>query len=342
MISLKMVITLNNDISKLINKYFSIHLRQERRFSDNTYLSYLNVINQYLVFLEKNKNISRINLTINDFSKDNIVEYLNHIIELGLTSKTRNHHLSALKSFLEYVQSTNSIYINTYLDVKCIKKAKCQEKVIDFLTIEELEAVLKECNLGKKSEYKHFMILSILYETGCRVSELINIKYNDIHFGTNSYIKVLGKENKERLIYISKNTEDLLNNYIEKFEIKSGYLFLNHSNRMYSRFGINKIVKKYVDKASKKLDNLREKNITPHGFRHSKAVHFLLNGTALPIIQKFLGHSQIQTTEKYLAVTSDITIEAVEEVSKNINYLPDDKAIWKGDQDLLNLLASLK
>ena len=210
------------------------------------------------------------------------------------------------------------------------------------MTIEELEIVLKQCNLDSKSGYKHFVILSLLYETACRVSELINIKISDIYFNNNSYIKVLGKGNKERIVYISKDSEEILVKYINKFNIVNGYLFLNHSQNKYSRFGINKLIKKYVDLASFNIETLKSKKITPHSFRHSKAVHFLLNGTALPIIQKFLGHAQIQTTEMYLDVTNNAVIDAVNNTAQLINYKFDENCIWKGNKDLLDLLESLK
>ena len=333
----------NNELATLINSFFTSYLKNERRYSDNTYLSYLNVINQYLTFLENYMSIKRYKITINDFTKDNVLQFLTFIEDTNkCTVKTRNHHLSVIKSFCQYIQSTNSIYIEKYLEISSIKKKKETKTTIDYFTIDELETVLKQCNLSSKSGYKHFIILSMLYESACRVSELINIKVNDINFSENPYIKVLGKGNKERIIYISNDSKEIIEKYINKFNIVNEYLFLNHSNNKYTRFGINKLVKKYVDLASKNIDSLKVKNITPHSFRHSKAVHFLLNGTGLPIIQRFLGHVQIQTTEMYLDVTSDAVIDAVNNAANLMDYKLNDECVWKGNKDLLDLLESLK
>lgn len=128
---------------------------------------------------------------------------------------------------------------------------------------------------------------------------------------------------------------------MKKFKIKSGFLFLNHSNEKFTRYGVNKIVNKYYEKAKKKCPTLNNKTITPHTFRHSKAVHFLQNGTALPIIQRFLGHSNIQTTEIYLDITNDVVIEAVK-LAADVLSINKEQALWSGDEALIELLESLK
>ena len=333
----------NNDLANLINSFFSSYLKNERKYSDNTYLGYLNVISQLINYLEKHIKKKRYEITIDDFTRDNILSFLDYIETTNnCVEKTRNHHLTVIKSFFKYVQTINPIYIERFLEIDSIKKKKEEKKAIDYLTIEELEAVLSQCDLKSKSGYKHFVLMSLLYETACRVSELINIKINDINFCNNSYIKVLGKGNKERIIYISKNMVEILEKYIKKFNISDGYLFLNNSSRQYTRFGINKIVEKYVNLSKENHESLNNKNITPHSFRHSKAIHFLQNGTSLPVIQKFLGHNQIQTTEMYLDITNETVIDTINNLANLINYNKSEECIWKGNKDLIELLNSLK
>lgn len=333
----------NNDLVNLINSFFSSYLKNERKYSDNTYLGYLNVISQLINYLEKHIKKKRYEITIDDFTRDNILSFLDYIETTNnCVEKTRNHHLTAIKSFFKYVQTINPIYIERYLEIDSIKKKKEEKKTIDYLTIEELEAVLSQCDLKSKSGYKHFVLMSLLYETACRVSELINIKINDINFCNNSHIKVLGKGNKERIIYISKNMVEILKKYIKKFNISDGYLFLNNSSRQYTRFGINKIVEKYVNLSKENHESLNNKNITPHSFRHSKAIHFLQNGTSLPVIQKFLGHNQIQTTEMYLDITNETVIDTINNLANLIDYNKSEECIWKGNKDLIELLNSFK
>ena len=210
----------NNDLANLINSFFSSYLKNERKYSDNTYLGYLNVISQLINYLEKHIKKKRYEITIDDFTRDNILSFLDYIETTNnCVEKTRNHHLTVIKSFFKYVQTINPIYIERFLEIDSIKKKKEEKKTIDYLTIEELEAVLSQCDLKSKSGYKHFVLMSLLYETACRVSELINIKINDINFCNNSHIKVLGKGNKERIIYISKNMVEILKKLIFLMDI---------------------------------------------------------------------------------------------------------------------------
>lgn len=333
---------IKNDFPTILEDYFSKHLSLERKFSENTYASYLLVIRQFIEFLEMN-GLKRNEIRIDSFSKDNILGFLGYMETKGnCSAKTRNHKLAVINSFLEYAQSVNPVYLNTYLLSKGIKLKKVQKKKMDFMTIDETEQFFKSIDLKHKSGYKHYILITLLYETGTRVSELINLKVEDVFFNKESpYIRVLGKGNKERLIYVNSNVVSMVQEYQSKLNIKDGYLLLNHSGRQYTRFGVNKIIDKYYEIAKEKCPTLKGKNITPHTFRHSKAVHFLQNGTALPIIQRFLGHSSIQTTEIYLDITNDVVIEAVNLAAELIN-VEKEEALWKGNEDLIRILNSLK
>lgn len=332
---------MNNNFSKIIRDFFEKHLKLERMFSSNTYIAYLSVIKQFIAFLEI-KGYQRKNITINDINKENVLNFLHYTeSEMGCSTVTRNHKLAVINSFLQYAQSIDPTYLNTYIQVKGIKFKKSIKKKMDFMTIDELEIFFRSIDLKHKSGYKHYVILSVLYETGARVSELINITIDNLFFNeTSPYIKILGKGNKERIVFINNNIVSMINEYIEKFGISDGFLFINHSGTKYSRFGINKLIDKYAEIAKKSCLTLRNKTITPHTFRHSKAVHFLENGTALPIIQRFLGHASVQTTEIYLDVTNSVVADSIKKASDLIS--PEkSKPMWKGDDDLINLLESL-
>lgn len=248
----------------LLDSYFNTHLKLERKFCDNTYITYLSTIKQFIHYLDF-IGIKRKNISFKDFSRRNVLDYLAYEQkEKDCSARTRNHHLSVINSFLEYVQSVNPLYIKQYLEVKSIKHQKENKKIVEFMTVEELNYVLNECNLSSKSGYKHFVMLSLLYETGCRVSELINIKKEDINIGENSYIRVMGKGNKERIIYISNTVVDILISYFKDFHITIDSIFLNHSGQPFTRFGVNKLVMKYTGQASEKCASLKEKTISPH------------------------------------------------------------------------------
>ncbi|MEG2464341.1 MAG: tyrosine-type recombinase/integrase [Malacoplasma sp.] len=332
---------IKNDFSTILDSYFTRHLKLERKFSTNTYTTYLMVLKQFIVYLDEVKKIRRTKIMICDFSKDNILDFLNYVeINNKCSVKTRNHKLTIINSYLEYAQSINPIYLSVYLSSKSIKVKRTINKKMDYMTILELKSYFECINLKHKSGYKHYVMLTVLYETAARVSELINIKVSDVYFSENPYIRIIGKGSKERLVYINDSVVTMIKEYMQKFNITDGYLFLNHSNKMFTRYGINKIVDKYYELAKNNCPTLINKNISPHTFRHAKAVHFLQNGTALPIIQRFLGHSNIQTTEIYLDITNDVVIEAVKLAANTISDNKE-KALWEGDESLISLLESL-
>lgn len=334
----------NNDFSMILENYFTKHLSLERKFSTSTYNTYLIVIRQYLRYLSDIKDIRPKDISIYNFDKQTILNFLEYVeTDLNCSIKTRNHKLTIINSFLEYAQSINPIYLDVYLKSKSIKLKKTKQEKMDFLTREELEVFMKTINIKTKNGYKHYVLIALLYEAGLRASELINLKTSDLFFTNESpYIKVLGKGNKERIIYLNVDIVSIVNEYIEKFKIKEGYLFLNHSKEQFTRFGINKIVNKYFELAKKECPTLVNKTITPHSFRHSKAVHLLMNNTALPIIQRFLGHNSIKTTEIYLDITNDEVSKSILSVSSAINTKENTEATWEGDEKLIELLESLK
>ena len=334
----------NNDFSMILENYFTKHLSLERKFSTSTYNTYLIVIRQYLRYLSDIKDIRPKDISIYNFDKQTILNFLEYVeTDLNCSIKTRNHKLTIINSFLEYAQSINPIYLDVYLKSKSIKLKKIKQEKMDFLTREELEVFMKTINIKTKNGYKHYVLIALLYEAGLRASELINLKTSDLFFTNESpYIKVLGKGNKERIIYLNVDIVSIVNEYIEKFKIKEGYLFLNHSKEQFTRFGINKIVNKYFELAKKECPTLVNKTITPHSFRHSKAVHLLMNNTALPIIQRFLGHNSIKTTEIYLDITNDEVSKSILSVSSAINTKENTEATWEGDEKLIELLESLK
>ena len=332
-----------NDFTKILDTYFTKHLSLERRFSENTYETYLNVLKQFIHYLTTIKHLKPKSICVFSFSKDNILDFLTYVeTELGCSIRTRNHKLAVINSFLEYAQSYNPIYLDIYLQSKSIKLKKAIKEKMDYLTKKELEAFLKQINIRTKNGYKHYVIIALLYESGMRVSELINLRVDHLYFiGNSPYIKILGKGNKERIVYLNEDIVSMVTEYQSKFNIQSGYVFRNNSKKQLTRFSINKIVSKYHNLAKKECPTLERKTISPHSFRHSKAVHLLMNNTALPILQRFLGHASIQTTEIYLDITNDEVKKNVTSVASLIDIKEDSNAVWQGDEKLIELLERL-
>lgn len=282
-------------LSKNIDTYLN-YLLYERKLSKNTYASYrYNLIKVSDYF---NKDITYL-------SEEDIRSFLYKSEE---SAKTNAHYIAVLKSFYEYMQDLNIIKKSP---CENIKSPKIEKSLPKYLTFEEIDKLL-DIDLYKPIDYRNKAMLELLYATGIRISELLNLTLSNINIDDAS-VKVMGKGSKERLIPMGDITIKYLNMYINEYRnlILNGktseFLFVNYNGNRMSRQGFFKILKELADKAN------IEKEISPHILRHSFATHLLNNGADLRVIQELLGHENISTTEIY----SHISNEKVKEDYKN-------------------------
>ena len=201
------------------------------------------------------------------------------------------------------------------------------KKVMNYLTEEELKTIFDSIDTTTKIGRRNLTILTLLYDTAARASEIINIKIEDIHL-EEKYIILTGKGNKQRVVPIMEQTKKLLINYVKEYKIINSYLFQNNQKKMNARF-IRDIIKSY---------NVVNKQISPHTFRHTRAVHLLDKGVNIIYIQELLGHTSINTTMEYAKVIEKSKFDAIKEANPKLdNDLPD----WNNDSDLLSQLLNM-
>lgn len=174
-----------------------------------------------------------------------------------------------------------------------------------------MELLFKQPNIKINSEVKDLLILSILYDSAIRVNELIHLKVKDCLSTDYKIIRVIGKGNKERQVPLSKNTAKLIKIYIEKTKLYyNDYIFVNKQNARYSAEGINYIINKYISRM-KAINKDFNKKVTPHTFRHSRAIHLLEKGLNLISIRDLLGHQDITTTQIYARIINDTALQKI-------------------------------
>ena len=277
-----------------LNEKFINYLLIDKKYSNNTIESYNNDLSKYFSFMNKK------NIKFNDIKRTDILEYIKYLKNTNMNEKSISHNISVIRSFYKFLMLEK--YIETspieFIDLPKIKKA-----LPSVLSLDEVDMLL-DINLINNYSYRNKAMLELLYGSGLRVSELINVKLNDISFDE-CFIKVIGKGNKERLIPLSDISLDYLKIYINNYRntlIKhenNEYLFLNnHGNKM-TRQGFFKIIKSLA-----KEKNIK-KEISPHTLRHSFATHMLMNGADLKSIGDMLGHSSISTTEIYTHIGNE-------------------------------------
>ncbi len=259
-------------------------LQFERKLSKNTIASYQDNLNRFEDFIQP-KNIK-------DLKRKDIEDYLK--FNDNMAEKSRAHYLTVVKNFYNFLVGEDLIAHNP---CETIKSPKISKKLPNYLTEEEIEKLLN-IPLKTSFDYRNKAMLELLYATGIRVSELIDLKFSNINL-EEDLIRVTGKGSKERLSPISTIAEKYLRIYIDQYrndllkKKDSEYLFINNFGNKISRQGFFKNLKQIVKNQG------IEKDISPHTLRHSYATHLLSHGADLRIIQELLGHSDISTTEIY-------------------------------------------
>lgn len=279
-------------IEELVNKYLEYCLK-ELNYSLNTIEGYKRDLDKYIVYINK-ENINYLNINKND-----ILNYLKYLDSYNYTNKSISRHLSSLRSFYNYLIDIKLIEDNIF---KRIRNPKIEKKLPNYLNILEIEEILDSISLDNSEDIRNKCVFLLLYATGLRASELSNITLSDIDFN-NLSIRVLGKGNKERIVYYGEVAKDILNDYLKvrnEFIVKdNNYLFLNKSGNKLSRESIGGIINKIIDNSSV------NHKISPHVLRHTFATHLLDNGADLRSVQELLGHVNLRTTEIYTHVSNE-------------------------------------
>ena len=272
-----------------LNDYLD-YLKLERRYSFNTITSYEQEIIKFKEFIKKDF----INVNLKDVNN-----YLKFLSENSLSSKTISHYITCLKEFYKFLQMNDLINENP---LEFISLPKLKKTLPNALTEEEISMLLKF--IPKNAlEYRNKAMIELLYSSGIRVSELINIKLYDLDL-INATIKIMGKGNKERILPIGEYACDILKQYIDNYRneilnnTNSDYLFPSKKSEHITRNAFFIILKETAKKVGIKRD------FSPHTLRHSFATHLLDNGADLRSIQELLGHSDISTTQIYTHVSN--------------------------------------
>ena len=270
---------------------FMDYLLFEKKYSENTKKSYEKDLLKFCNFF-KNKSIEKI-------EKKDIENYISSISQnMNVRSVSRN--ISTLKSFYKYLNMNKTINKNP---MDTITNPKLKKSLPKVLSEEEVDKLL-DINLNTPFDYRNKAMLELMYSSGLRVSELINLNVNDIDL-KNETVRIFGKGAKERIIPLNEYASDSLKQYINNYRkemFKHGevdYLFLNNHGRKMTRQGFFKILKKIAKEKNIKTD------FSPHTLRHSFATHLLKYGADLRSIQELLGHSDISSTQIYTHVTNE-------------------------------------
>ena len=257
----------------------------EKGLSQNTVQSYKNDISSFAAWVEKYPDIP-----LEKTTKSNINQYIAHLFKSGLKSSSVNRKISTIKSFFIFLLKKKHILLSPVEDIDMVR----QEKYLPVsMSEKEVELLLKSPSLDSFIGRRDRAMIEMLYATGMRISELINLKITDVDCNR-LVAKVMGKGSKERLIPYGEIAADHLNIYLQdRKDINSNEIFLSNRGKKITRGAFWNRIKLYLRK-----ENLKE-SISPHTLRHAFATHLLNRGADLRSVQILLGHSDLSTTQIY-------------------------------------------
>ncbi len=268
---------------------FITYLHNVKKKSENTVLSYNRDLTKFIKYLRTNKITS-----LDKVEEKDLEKYIKELNDNGFKSATVSRNIASLKAFFHYLNNEGVLSNDP---TKSLKSPKIEKKIPEILTTDEVFALLEQPSGDSPKEIRDKAMLELLYATGIRVSELINLEVSDVNLKTSSILCRDGS--KSRTIPYGKKAKDALTRYLEGAREaivdnkESTILFANCSGQKMSRQGFWKLIKHYAKKAG------IESDITPHTLRHSFAAHLVENGADLRSVQEMLGHSDISTTQIY-------------------------------------------
>lgn len=274
-----------------MDKEYRNYLTSVRKYPNNTVNSYLSDITIFKEYL------SSLKINYLKVDKDIIREYLKVLGNSNYKSSSINRILSSLKNYYDYLEYKHLIEYNPLKDLNRPKKEK---RLPNFINNNDYEEIIKKSL--ERTDFigrRNTLLLELLYSSGIRISEAINIKIKDINISDKS-IRILGKGSKMRIVYFGEYAKEYLEEYLKVRNSSLEYLFLNKNNTPLTRRGAEYIVSNLVK------TSLLKKKVTPHTFRHSYATEMLNNGADIRSVQELLGHSSLSTTGIYTHVTNEV------------------------------------
>jgi site-specific recombinase XerD len=330
-------------LAKLLQAFFTEYLPMQRNVSPHTVRSYRDLVTLLLRFCRDRKGLAIERLRIEELTAELVIEFLDSLeADRGCSIRTRNQRLAALHAFVRYLQVEAPEHMLHCQRLLAIPFKRYDPPSLHYLSAEQMRAILSQPDLGTPIGRRDLALLSVLYDTGARVQEVIDLTMRDVRLDAPAQLHLTGKGGKTRIVPLMPNTVALLADHVREHALDQPnhleLVFANRNRQRFTRTGIRRIIQKYVALARSTCPHLPEP-VSPHTFRHSKAMHLLQAGVPLVIIRDFLGHADITTTEIYARADLDMKRRALERVETQA--APQSPPSWHGDGELLTWLRGL-
>ncbi len=332
------------DLSIHLTSFLTHYLAAQRNLSPNTIKAYRDVFTLLLRYCRDVRGIAPEKLGLEHIDVSLVEEFLAHLeTERKCSVPTRNHRLAAIHAFFRYVQAEEPAHIFQCQRILAIPLRRHSRQVVSYLTKEELAEILAQPDLKAAQGRRDAVLLSILYDTGARVQELIDLSVGDVRLDPPAQLRLMGKGRKMRIVPLMDSTIQLLRDHMQEKQLDGpeqfcSPLFQNARHQRLSRSGVRYILKKYVTRARDRRPTFC-RSVSPHTLRHTKGMHLLQSGICLEMIADFLGHVDVKTTQIYARANLEMKRNAIEKLTEPspARALPS----WQQNKDLLEWLRSL-
>jgi len=338
---------------KQIKEYFITYLPVIRRRSNNTVNSNKEAVNLFLLYLQDTQKKRLSDIIATDFSQRNIVNFMSWLqCERANAATTINQRLSHIRCFCRYLMKNDMLSYSNLNDINDISRIKdIRIKELVWLSIEDTQMLLQQPDTSKKTGIRDRFYLALLYDSGCRNEEIINLKVRDfvINKKGEAELHVIGKGKKYRCTPITSDIIGIYHQYCHIYHLNSSksadtFMFYTIRNGIIAQMSddnVRRFMKKYD--AEIRLKNPRVPHLHPHLMRHSRAMHLYMAGVPLPLIAEWLGHSRMETTQVYAQATVDMKRKATEKLGEDAKSVFKEDVAFKysDDDEVLKILCGL-
>lgn len=339
--------TFDIDFASAMQSFFTTYLIRDRGLSSNTIRSYRDTFVMLIDFFEKSKNISANKIAMQHLSRTTLTDYLDWLErEQHNSVSTRNQRCAALRSFFKFMMHMDPTHMEKWKQNCTIPMKKCEKNSLSYLSVEALKVLLEQIETDTLTGRRNLAMLSLLYNSGARVQELIDLTPRSLRLSGPCVIELLGKGSKRRLVPLDTAIVKLMEQYMKDHHLDDPRnadkpLFSNSWGGKLTNPGVTYVINKYVTMARVQYPDLFPEKITPHVFRHSRAMHLLQADVNLVYIRDILGHVSIQTTEIYARADSKQKRMALEKAYASLGLTEPDIKSWEKNPAIKEYLKSL-
>lgn len=326
-------------LAPLVKDFFDWSMT-ERKMSGRTIQSYRDAMVLFLRFLADSTKTRVENLTMPEDLADHALTFLRMIeSKRGVSIATRNHRLSVIKSFARFVAYREPLLATTCRRVAALPAKKDEEKLLDYIEPEDMESIIEAAVPSSAWGRRDRAMLLLLYNTGCRASELAGVTIDDVILDRPRHVRILGKGRRWRTVPLWERTMTAIQQMLADRKGASGALFVGQRQNALTRYGVRGVVKKYAKGVAAQRPELSSKRLSPHTVRHTTAVALLRTTGDIDAVSKVLGHASLNTTRIYTGKDRSQVAKTLDKIAQRV--APSDTAAWTPSDDLLGWLEAL-